>query len=111
MRAIISGIYESGFGQEGNTNDEHQRCWDKGAEDEDSRHDLEHDEYRNDDKYACGEATNGRCNLKVKHLSLCSATFVNEIANSDAQRSSLMDRNQKGSKREYSWAFSPRADH
>ena len=112
MRAMISGIYESRFGQEDkNVNDEHQGCRDNGAEDEDSRHDLEHDEDGNDDEDACGEATDAICNLEVEGLPLCSATFVSEIVNVDAQKSLLRERNQKVLKRGYSWAFSPRADH
>jgi hypothetical protein len=83
-------------------NDEHQGCRDNGAEDEASRHNLEHDEDGSDDQYASGEATDAICNLEVEHLPLCSATFVNEIVNVDAQRSSLMKRNQKVLKREYS---------
>jgi hypothetical protein len=47
-------------------------CRDNGAEDEDSRPDLEHDEDGNDVQYACGDATDAICNLEVEHLPLCS---------------------------------------
>jgi hypothetical protein len=108
---MTSGIYESGFGREDeNVNDEHQGCWDNGAEDEDSCHDLEHDEDENYDEDTCGVATDAICNLGVEDLPLCFATFVNEIMNIDMQKSSLRERNQKVLKREYSWAFSSRAD-
>jgi hypothetical protein len=51
---MTSSIYKSGFGQKDeNVTNKLQACWVNGAENEDSRRVLEHDEDRNDYDDGC----------------------------------------------------------